>query len=59
MVVLYSEQVVGGRSIYTWTGLSTDTKPNGNLTGGCMFIEIDTAKAYIWNEQSSQWIEWG
>ena len=59
MVNLYSEQVVGGRSIYTWTGLSSDQKPSAPITGGSIFIAIDTNTAYIWNEASSQWVAWG
>ena len=42
-------------------GLSTDTKPtkiDGNEVGnGCKFLEIDTGKIYIFDEQNKQWKE--
>lgn len=40
-------------------GLSTDNKPTGNLITGSVFIEVDTGKAYFYDEESSTWIEAG
>lgn len=40
-------------------GLSTDNKPAGNLVTGSVFIEVDTGKAYFYDEESSAWIEAG
>ena len=42
-------------------GLSTDDKPttiNGYVIGnGSQFIEIDTGKIYLYNEESEEWGE--
>lgn len=40
-----------------WLGLSTDTKPSGKINGS-FFIEIDTGKTYIYNQDASAWIEY-
>lgn len=38
-------------------GLSTDSKPTtGIITGSC-FIEVDTGKAFLFNEAASTWVE--
>lgn len=59
MINLYSEAVVAGRVLYTYTGLSTDTKPTQNITGGSMFIEIDTSTLFIFDESGQTWVAWG
>lgn len=42
-------------------GLSTDTKPtemNGSeISNGCVFIEIDTGKVYMYDLENEQWKE--
>lgn len=40
-------------------GLSTDTKPTDNLVTGSVFIEVDTGKAYFFDEIAGEWIEAG
>ena len=40
-----------------YRGLSTDTKPTA--TNGDLFIEIDTGKLYFYDEDSSDWVEFG
>lgn len=35
-------------------GLSTDTKPTDCVTGS-VFIEVDTANAYLFDEVSGDW----
>ena len=40
------------------SGLSTDDKPTGFATGS-IFIEVDTGKAYFYDEAGVQWIEAG
>ena len=39
-------------------GLSTDTKPTDCMTGS-LYIEVDTGKAYFYDEVGAQWIEAG
>ena len=38
-------------------GLSTDTKPTSNLVTGSVFVEVDTSKAFLFNEANSTWVE--
>ena len=40
-------------------GLSTDTKPTTGIVTGSVFVEVNTGKAYLFNEDSSQWVEVG
>lgn len=37
-------------------GLSTDSKPT-SVPNGSSFIEIDTGKGYLFDEENKQWIE--
>lgn len=43
----------------TFYGLSTDTKPTANIVNGSVFIEMDTSKIYFFDEDSTDWREWG
>ena len=38
-------------------GLSTDTKPTSNIITGSVFVEVDTGKAFLFNETASAWVE--
>lgn len=38
-------------------GLSGDSKPTTGLATGSSFVEVDTGKAYLFNETSSTWVE--
>lgn len=38
-------------------GLSTDSKPTSGVITGSVFVEVDTAKVYLFNESSSAWVE--
>ena len=38
-------------------GLSTDSKPTTGIITGSVFVEVDTGKAYLFNEASSTWVE--
>ena len=38
-------------------GLSTDSKPTAGIITGSVFVEVDTAKVYLFNESSSAWVE--
>lgn len=39
-----------------WVGLSTDSKPT-TAHNGDEFIEMDTSKQYMYDEESSDWVE--
>ena len=47
-----------GRTVDEYVGLSTDTKPEGNLNGST-FFEMDTGKTYYYDEDndSDKWID--
>lgn len=38
-------------------GLSTDSKPTTNVITGSVFVEVDTGKAFLFNETASAWVE--
>lgn len=38
-------------------GLSTDAKPISDISTGSVFIEVDTGKAFLFNESTSAWVE--
>lgn len=40
-------------------GLSTDSKPTTNVITGSAFVEVDTGKAFLFNETASAWVEVG
>lgn len=40
-------------------GLSTDAKPTSGIVTGSVFVEVDTGKAYLFNEAASSWVEQG
>jgi len=47
------------QSIYTYSGLSTETKPTiavgNNVPNGSRFREVDTGKAYFFNKSDDAW----
>ncbi len=52
--------VAKSRELFTLAGLSTDTKPVAEYKGirirnGSTFIEIDTGKAYMYDEEGGKW----
>lgn len=42
---------------FRFRGLSTDEKPTDNVGNGSTFFEIDTSDIYIFNEESSSWVQ--
>ena len=38
-------------------GTSTETKPTANIATGSKFIEVDTDKKYMFEEDSGDWVE--
>ena len=43
----------------TYYGLSTETKPTQNVPGGSAWMEEDTSKIFLFNEDANQWYEFG
>ena len=42
----------------TFRGLSTDNKPTTEIVGnGSVFIEMDTSKVFLYDLESSTWLE--
>lgn len=46
-------------NLINYAGLSTDIKPTENLATGSFFLEVDTSKAFFFDEVSGNWIEAG
>ena len=40
-----------------YDGLHDDTKPTEGVRNGSVFVEMDTAKIFLFNEEASAWIE--
>lgn len=38
--------------------LSTDTKPD-DMPNGSICVEMDTGKLYLYDEEGTQWVEFG
>ena len=45
-------------SACTYFGLSTDEKPTSGVGNGSVFLEMNTAKIYLFDAANAQWIEW-
>lgn len=45
-----------GKRVAAYVGLSTDSKPT-DCANGSEFAEIDTGKAYLYDEDGSTWEE--
>lgn len=58
MITVYREEgTVRGEQEKEYRGLSTDTKPTEGIVNGSIFIEIDTGKIYMFDEENEQWTE--
>ena len=56
MVRILEEQIfVPDKKYIEAAGLSTDSKPTGNLVTGSMFLEVNTASVYLYDEVGSEW----
>ena len=59
---IVERQFTGGLKYIEAAGLSTDTKPTGNIDGrpiinGSTFIEMDTGEVYWFDEAAGEWIK--
>ena len=57
MVTLYPISIQNGKQLCEGFCLSTDDKPNNQIANGSLITEIDTGKIYLFNEESSAWVE--
>ena len=48
---------VTNEKTYEFRGLSTDEKPIEKIGNGSVFIEIDTGKVFMFDEQNKVWKE--
>ena len=55
----HSTATINDKLYCEFAGLSTDEKPTANLLTGSIFIEVDTSKAYFFDEESESWLEAG
>ena len=46
-----------GKRFVTIFGTSSESKPTQQICMGSCFIEVDTGKAYLFNEITSAWVE--
>ena len=60
MIRITEERVIEGNNKYIEAfGLSTDSKPTAGIVTGSVFVEVNTGKAYLFNEASGSWVEQG
>ena len=53
--ILEQRIIEGGKSYIYAAGTSNDTKPVGDFVNGSIALEVDTRKAYFYNEDTSDW----
>lgn len=57
MVTVLEGYPSGSGRYVEMVGLSTDSKPTENISNGSVFMEINTGKAFLFNEEGSAWVE--
>ena len=56
--ILEEHTFVEGKKFIGAAGLSTDEKPEENLVTGSLFIEVDTADVYLYDEVAAAGNRW-
>ena len=56
--ILEEQTFVNGKKYIEAAGLSTDTKPEDDLITGSCFIEVNTGKAYLFDETADAGSRW-
>ena len=46
-----------GKYIRTYFGKSSEAKPTADLADGSVFVEVDTGKAFLFDESATDWVE--
>ena len=54
---IYDQVLRDGVHYVKAAGLSTDQKPTAGICTGSYFIEVNTAKEYLFDESLKQWYE--
>ena len=62
MIRIFNNQLVAvengaAKNVATIYCDSTDTKPTSDLANGSTLTEVDTGKNYLFNEETSSWVE--
>ena len=57
--IISTKPVDAGINYIEAAGLSTDEKPAEKVATGSVFVEVDTGKAYFYNETAEEWAEIG
>lgn len=62
MVTYTKTNVKTNLALFSFNGLSTDTKPTGTMDGtiignGSTFLEMDTRKMAFYNDVTDTWLE--
>ena len=55
--ILKEEQFDPDQRYIEAVGLRTDTKPTTGIVTGSTFVEVDTGKAYLFDEVGAEWDE--
>lgn len=58
MISVPDQKVIeNGKIFATFFGTSSDNKPIDGIATGSSFVEVDTGKAFLFNESTSAWVE--
>ena len=57
LTVTNRERITGTKDLIEAVCLSTDTKPTTGIANGSVVIEMNTGKVFMYNEDSSTWVE--
>lgn len=57
MRIVYEQPCADGKYIRTYFGNSNESKPTSDLADGSVFVDVDTGKAFLFNETTSAWVE--
>lgn len=59
MRIVSEQYCADGKYIRTYFGASTESKPTTGIADGSVYVEVNTGKAFLFNESSSTWVEQG
>lgn len=57
--IIVDKPFEGGKNYIEAAGLSTDTKPAGEIITGSLYMEADTGKVYVYDEVGDDWTQIG
>lgn len=59
MRTLVESKFVDGKKYVEIYGTSSESKPTDGIVTGSVFVEVNTGKVFLFNEDSSSWVEVG